>query len=249
MGYLEFIRKEQAKLRSLTTGSVLLDRAFQIPLNSSLLLLGEASSGTTAVGLELAKSFLTNTSGSVIYFDIYQSIYTHRIMDLIQFESRFMRTCPQTILEATTLIQSVSKLNKPFMVVIDGLALLDELKEKVHKLRGLSEYLVRVPNCTAINLHKRGAAGSFWGSYVNLSFEERRYIDGELVGHTVKVKGPLGTASHYIEYKTGRLSRAYEYAQLQIENGASPSSEFNLDGVKVKGLWKFVDGFTEQTSS
>jgi hypothetical protein len=238
-----FLKIEISKSKEVSTGSVLLDRAFGIPLRSFMLIQGEAYSGSTALILDLCAQL--SKEHIVVYFDVFNKPNDYRLHD-INLENFII--CPSPSFEFEQFMEIVnticSQVSDP-VFVLDNLAYLE--RDPEHDLR-LSNVARRIrsswPQATIIATQRKGFVDPLWAYIISIESEKNIYDDseGESVwqGHIAKIKGPRGETKVFIEYQTGRLSKAFEHAKLEIENGKSEVSKFSLDGVEKQGVWKFI---------
>ena len=244
--FLRFIKLEAAKSRAISTGSQLLDRAFQIPIRGFTLIRGPRYLGGTALALEIA-SACTNNDFHVMYLDIADSIKSHRLHG-INLEN-FTVFKPKYIDELIEAVRELKDLEN-VVYILDGLRNIDdEGWDTKFGLHVIADRIRKIsPLSTVIAVSREGYDHSLWGTVIELEAIEagRDYVEGELLGHNVDIRGPLGKATVYIEHNTGRVSRGYELAILQKENGISPSGVFTGDGLTERGFWNFVRAYNER---
>jgi hypothetical protein len=237
-GYIKFIKAQGSALRQISTGSVLLDRAFQIPLHSFMLLRGKPSTGTTSIALELCKQLTQNKL--VVFHDMGDSLFPHRLhgINIKHLVTTKLTNIPHLLEFASDF----SKENTDSVYILDCSYLIREKSwDLKHELPSLSARLRKMdPLITVIATQKHGMASTVWSQVVDVSLNQNIYWKGELRGHLANVEGPIGKETIYIEYHTGRPSLAYELAILQKENGTNPSSYFTDGTQRIQGFWNFV---------
>lgn len=239
--FTSFLKGEIAKQKEVSTGHVLLDRAFKIPLGSNLLIRSEPYAGATAIALELATT-LTNSDKTVIYCDVLNSLFPHRLRGCNLNNLYIFR--PHTLM-AEEFLEILHSLNLTDPVIIlDNLKFIEsdwknwDLVDVINRLRKIC------PKATIIGVQRKGSTNSIWSEVVDIKHEKNIYSDSDgtscWMGHVVSLRGPHGLSKAYIEYVTGRVSKAFEHASLEIENGKARTSVFKLDSVECQGVWQFI---------
>ncbi len=244
-----FLKKEGANRKVISTGHKLLDRAFGIPLESFMLIKGEPYAGATALAFEIGAS-LSKSGKTVIYCDVFNYAIEHRLHGINPnnfFIFRPFSLSPDEFLEVANTI--CNTINDP-VFILDNLGLLErdwgtlKLSDLAKRIRSYHK------EATIIATQRNGKVDSLWSYVVTVEHIENVYNteDGESIwkGHTAKVRGLNGLSKIYIEYETGRISKAFEHAKLEVENGKAKTANFELDGIKQQGHWQFIHEYNRR---
>ena len=243
-----FIRRQQAKACLISTGDILLDRAFKIPEGKTLLLRGEKYSGCTGILLQLVQELLKDHI--VFYVDphnVWLGSQKHRWGDLENLENLFVLPAPSGVELILEVVNATKEITGKVWV-LDGLNVMrqgdpDGKWSFKNNLHDIVDRIKRLdPKATIIyaeNSDSYAAPGN-WSVKADVTMGKIDYRDGIPIGHTITIQGPLGKSTSYIEYKRGRLSQAYQHAILEVEKGCSTNSVFELDGLRVKGFHEFI---------
>lgn len=235
--------------KEMSTGHVLLDRAFKIPLKSSLLVRYEPQAGATAILLDLAAT-LTKAGKMVIFFDLKETVYTHRITDIDT--DLFLTPKVVSYIDIMDIVSSVKEVGiEDPVFIFDDLRMLDLDKSKRLILNLPTDIRSLISGATVISSQRKGGTHPVWTYVIELKNVGNEYAENEkgsseLKGHILEVKGVHGVSKVFIEYKTGRISRAYEHVVLEMEQGKSANSIFELDGIRVQGSKKFIHEYNRK---
>lgn len=233
-----------------------LNNAFELPVGAWSAVTSKAPHvGCTAVALEYVQA-LTARGWWVCYADLWSSVIGHRLVDVDLERLTFLR--PRYVTTLRTLIQDVHQLvtnNQgcpPLAVVVDGLSVFtaqDGTTVALYRdfMRSLR---TTCPGLTVLMVDNTLSRNEDWGALMTLTpMSERSRTSEDLLDDQteigsalVRVEGPLGVGVVCIEHLNGRVSPAYDHAQHQILNeGAFPSGQFELQDVRARGVWKFVN--------
>lgn len=237
----KFLYTELTKKNSISTGSELLDRAVFINIGSSTLLRSkDVAVGCTAICLDLTEE-LTKQGKHVCYFDFKDSIMPHRLKGVNQ---NFLYICqPTNKDDIISVFQGYLDRNISPVYILDGFQDLEKTDDFF--IEEIIEYFLMKCNLTLIGTQNKGMANKLWKFLVDLTIEEKFYDNTGTqteVGHTVQVCGPNGFTTVYIERKTGRMSRGYEYAIL---SELPKNSVFTYKNISAKGFNNFVNLWNE----
>ena len=249
VAFLKFTKQEAARTSELSTGHVLLDRAFKIPLQSFLLIRSEPYAGATAILLELAEA-LTKAGKAVIYADVGNSVYTHRLNGIDK--DLFYIIKPTAVDEIIDIAHRIKDKMPDPVFLFDSIAFLDldwQLKKYIPDLAKRIRQIL--PEATVVCTQRRGKTDPIWTYVVDIDNIQNIYTpgpDGDNIwsGHVASLKGPHGSSKAYIDYGTGRVSKGYEFVYLEMEKGKAPNSTFEFDGLKVQGSNKFVHEYNKR---
>lgn len=242
-----FLKREIAASKSQSIGSELLDRAFKIPLKSFTLIRAEPYSGATALVLEIAAHF-SNQGHYVIVADVGGSLYPNRLWGINKdYLAAFRPTNARDILK---VVQGLKNEGVDAILILDMARYITDgwsLDKKLeHFVLGLRELH---PGITIICTQRKGYIGRIWSCVIDIKILKYLYDDTgteTAIGHLLRVEGPEGYTTVLVEYYTGRLSPAYEYAALEVEKGVSKNSIFKYKDVEVQGFWKFVFEYSKR---
>lgn len=245
--FQRFLKAELAKQKEVSTGSVLLDRAFMVPIGSTLLIKGSASVGTTAVGLYLGAQLSKLQDKIVIYFDIFNSgSMSHRLQIFNSAEVLIFKPWqldPNDILEA---LEEISKIFPDAVLIFDNIFFYEKLWKHWTFTQFIRSIKLLNNNFTIIATQRKQPCSDIWSSVVSLEQAQNIYTtddegDSMLAGHLVKVHGPIGSSVIYIDHLTGRVSEAFEHVRLGIESKEkTANSVFSFDGIRAQGAWNLV---------
>jgi hypothetical protein len=243
--FYRFLKTESAKQNEVSTGMVLLDQTFKIPLKSALLIEGSATVGTTAIALQLA-SHLSQQGKLIVYFDTYNSGTLHRLSELDKDRLVIFKAADIAPPQLLDSIELLFQAEPEAVLIFENIHLLEKLwigwtfAEFIRRLRIIN------PEVTIIATQHKFKEAMSWPVVVKLDHLQNIYAetedgDTELAGHLAKLSGPEGSNTIYIDHYTGMVSSAYEYATLQIREGLkTKTSTFEYDGLSVRGAWKLV---------
>lgn len=245
--YKQFLKAEIARQNEISTGMVLLDRAYKLPLHSFLLFRGTSGAGTTALLLETI-SQLTSLDRVVIYLDTYGSALSHRLKGINKDRLVIFRPwgmSPREIFQGLKILASA--ISDPIFI-FDNLYFYE--KDWKDKDWNFSEFVrtirEEIPGATIIASQRKDPTTSLWSVIVDIDKVQNQYEESEdgthsMMAHFAKISGPKGTSVVFIEHFTGRVSKAFEHVRLEIENGTKvPTSMFEFEDIKVQGAWKLV---------
>lgn len=235
-------RAEFAKRNEVSTGSVLMDRAFKVPMRSCLLLNGTSGVGTTSVALSL--SLQLSLTRPVIYFDIFQSLNHIRVKNIENLIVAF----PWGF-EPISLIETIEEFgDEEIVLVFDHFEFLEKLWSKIGW--SFEEVLRRLrfinPKITIIGTQRHKSISQFWNNIVTIRhdqniYQENDYGENDLMGHMVSIIGDEGTTRVYIDHQTGTVSKAFEQVKLSIESDEKTrNSIFEKGLIRVQGSWNFI---------
>lgn len=251
-GLVKFIKHHLLKEKGYKVGIQSLDTILTVPSPGAVLIRAEPYSGATAIALEIAQA-ASERGIPVVIIDVKDSIVGTRltgidknnlaiakpsgveeILNIVDHFNTESRTSPLYILDSVSLIRDKWNLTKNLPLLVERIKKMD-------------------PKCTVVctAMGKGVLESSVWSIVINISFAKRRYKDGNLLGHILKLtrEGSEETTNTYIEYKRGRVSRAYEYVMEQLKRGSLRTSEFTLHGISGKGMWNFIDAYTERVEN
>lgn len=234
----QLFREQRLRRDQVSTGMQLLDRAFQIPLRATTLLKGEAYSGCTAVALEIAAA-LTKAGVPVIYVDTGEALFPYRLHGIDPSLMAIVK--PLGIENLLDVVRHFHDL-KGKAWIVDNIDALTQWKNDLLPMSGDLGKMFRRgdPSATVIGTQSKRTVDSGWDQVVQVRLKRREYRDRNPIGHTAEIKGPIGESQIYIEYGTGRISKAYEHAILQYEAGTPVSGIFTDGEVTARGIRNFV---------
>lgn len=242
----DFTRTQQGIERGVSTGSTLLDRAFKIPLGGSLLIKGEHHAGASALAFELTKK-LRDMEIPVLFIDVADSWQDHRTDDIDRTSLGYVRPFSiDDIMETAMGFQELPRV----AFVLDGPNLLAARKDTrwsslkdLHHVAKVIRKLYSRSECTIVyTQHEKTQSQGMWNSIVDISAHTHEYEMGVGTSHLLKIDGPFGSTNVMVEYKRGRLSKAFEEATLQVEDGTDRGGTF-IDpdtGEKTRGFHQYV---------
>lgn len=237
-GFLKFALSEESGLENSLPS---LKKCFKSPNRGSILIQAEPYSGATAILLELTESY-TSQGKLVIYIDVKDSLIKNRLagVDL----SKLTVVKPNSIEEILDLVEEFRG-HKP-VYILDSIGYIRDKWNLSESPFRLAERIRKIdPNSLVVctkTLRKANVLQDYnWSIHLTVRSIKRRYENRIRVGHLISIAGPSGTSRAYIDYNSGRLSKAYEHASEEVNSGVKTKhSEFELDGISAKGMWNFI---------
>lgn len=210
----------------------------------SILIRGNSGDGQTAVALEIAKEFLVRDN-PVLFFDYFDSIMEYRIPDFKGLP--FILARPDGAEGTRTILSQFKKkgleaIAKPVLCFDSSYLISDPDDIEVYKanisaLKNLAfEFF---PGSTVIMTDRFNRRVRFndWTEVLEIDYTRLVTVDREVKGHEINLKGSRGEAKAFVDYRTGRLSKPYDWAQGKIAEGQLPSGYFDYQGERYRGLW------------
>jgi hypothetical protein len=199
----------------------------------------------TALALEIAKQFLAAGHG-VLYLDFSQSIIEHRLAGL-ECARLIVARCVnrQELLDVCSAVSHTVRL-----IVVDRLSMVrEDWGDNAHGVLRTELGLI-CPEATQVFCDLPGK-GTLVGWDMNLGLDNHRnhWVDGELIGHEIDVRGPRGMCTVFISHYTGQVHWAYTACVLQKEEGTHSSSYFTVGGQKIKGFWMAVEQTVQEATN
>lgn len=212
-------------------------------LGTHWLVQGPNNVGGTATALEFLYEF--NRRGLNAYvFDIGDSIFAHRIADLDT--SKILVIRPQGPEELASALSALAKEDQQPLMIFDSLHLFREdevwrIQYNQDNFLGRCQRMFRHPTIVMTERTRMPGNRGRWKNLLTLEYGEGWTVGPqEKVGHTVTVRGPLGSIRGYVDYNAGRFSKRYFEAAELVRQGKSPSTVFEFQGKEVKGMRNFV---------
>lgn len=234
-----FIKRQIAKQNAVSTGFILLDRAFKIPLRTFTLIRGESQAGASAVCLEAARA-LTELGIPVVYFNPDQSAFSHRLRG-IDMDLFLLVQAP----EIEPILDIANQFSSERVEAVYILDRVDMVPDRLSKgtPEAIAEMLRRVDNRATVIVADRNRrwTSNLWSFVVEIGIKKIHYSHRVRIGHEALVKGPYGDTTVYISHTSGRISPAYEKAVLEVEAGKNKTTLFEYRNIRAKGFWNFIE--------
>jgi hypothetical protein len=239
-----FLKEQIADLNSVSTGSLLLDRVYKIPLHSFSLIRTEPYAGGTAVLLQLVQE-LTNAEHTVVYADVGDSLLAHRLHGVNLENLKVIK--PTEGLEILEVVHSLVLRDYSAVYILDNFSFIQDNYSLKTDISSLALQIKQLdPKATIIASQRKGVVNSIWSSVLDLSHVKNIYDnsgENQMIGHMAKATTSKGSVEFYIEHTSGRVSKGYELATLEVEKGTQKSGIFDLDGVRAKGFYRFIEEY------
>ena len=233
----KFLRRQLEGEGFLLSGLSTVDNGLQLKKGSLILFKAEAYSGGTSLCLEYAAQY--SKTGLVFYVDSNDVILPHRLHG-INVEN-FVHIRPTSTSEALEILSDLAEeidvhnvlliLDNPY--ILPGLSLSNFLLEVKRVFSGAS---IMLTDRLEFNLYP-----DMWHTIVTIKETRGYYIQRLKIGHFISILHAGKTITNFVEYKTGRLSRIYNYMLECITNGATTSSVFTWNGQQHKGFWTALE--------
>lgn len=219
-------------------------RAGQIGPKKSILIKGNSGDGQTAVALEISKEFLIR-GHTVIFFDYFDAILRYRIPD---FENLpFVIARPDGARGTREILNEfrLHGLERPILCFDSSYLVSDEEDEEVYKnnLDGLKDLAFNLfPGSTVILTERRNRRINYpnWTEVFEINYERLITKDRAPQGHEITLRGSIRETQAFVDYRTGRLSRPYDWGKEKIQEGANPAAYFEFQGERYRGFWNLV---------
>ena len=242
MGYSQFLAAAVKSKRPFRSEVAAVRRVSSIGRRRHTMIRGAALSGHTALALQVSRDYIRN-GHTVLYFDIRDTLLPFRLEDLAHSDFFIGQTAePENIVWAAR--QAYKGGINDLLIVLDGFGAHRREWRLKKTLHNLGEHLARAhPGCSVLvtERHEDAERHMFWDDVIDIEIKRSITDLRDKIGHIASLSQRGKECEIYVDYRTGRISHSYEYAEGQVESGkATRAGNFEWDGTVKQGIWKFV---------
>jgi len=241
----DWLAEMSVRKRTLSAPNFLLNSVMRLASQSATLLdlrysgYGDVPTapGNTAVALELAVAY-QEFGFDCTYFDWDGAIKKHRLKN---YGGKIYK--PSSLEDVYDVIEQ--QLGEKNVYIVDYPETLLRSSELYSNLESLLFRLTKLDSNGTFVFTGKPAVEDCWTQILSgVVLKNKLDKDRSIVGHLLRIDGPLGSKEVYIDYKTGRIAHGYELALKLKSQGQQ--TYFTFEDIKVKGFWEFVSAYRDK---